>query len=604
MKTEDQIRNFAGVQLGFLDNTGNNIETEQFISGVGQLTTFNQLSEKLNCTDFKGISDKPDGWYLPFNSNSTAIVLETKSEKEDLNKWSNEIIKNTKILNKRYSKVIGILYNGQDIKVFKNLDEISSSNRLENKDYYLRLFVEKIDKQKIYQLTKKINDSLHINFGVKNLNHRMIFTACTLIAVKDGAYLYKGIDYNLFHQAILNQLNKSLANSKIRNNKLSLLGDVYSEIKMNIPNNQKAIDDFIEWVKEISELINSDNWNGEDIMAIFFNEFTRYKGKSEAGQVFTPDHITSLIYRLLEVNKDDIVLDAACGSGAFLTKSMCNMIKEAGGVNTAKANEIKAKQLYGIEFDREVYALACANMLIHKDGKTNLEQMDTRSAEAGKWIKDIEVELNSDSKKGVTKVLMNPPFETKYGCLKIVKNVLDNVPVGTLAAFILPDNKLENASGEKLLKKHKLKMIVKLPENLFIKVGVVTSIFIFEAGVPQNNSNIIGYYIEDDGLETVKNQGRQDIKNRWQDIEDYWIQAVQDSNDYKYSTRQIIDPKKHLSYQLTRSSFELYAEDFVKTLTDYEFYKRKIEVKEFNNLLLEKVLYYPEIKIEVKKGEK
>lgn len=44
-------------------------------------------------------------------------------------------------------------------------------------------------------------------------------------------------------------------------------------------------------------------------MGIFFNEFNRYKGKSEAGQVFTPDHITSLIYRLIEVNKDDRVLE-------------------------------------------------------------------------------------------------------------------------------------------------------------------------------------------------------------------------------------------------------------------------------------------------------
>lgn len=53
---------------------------------------------------------------------------------------------------------------------------------------------------------------------------------------------------------------------------------------------------------------------------------------------------------------------------------------------------------FGIEFDREIYALACANMLIHKDGKTNLEQMDARTETAGNWIK----------KQKITKVLMNP----------------------------------------------------------------------------------------------------------------------------------------------------------------------------------------------------
>ena len=113
------------------------------------------------------------------------------------------------------------------------------------------------------------------------------------------------------------------------------------------------------------------------------------------------------------------MIDAACGSGSFLVKAMYNMISEAGGINTLTAKNIKSKQLYGIEFDREIYALACANMLIHKDGKTNLVQLDSRTEEASNWIKD----------KNITKVLMNPPFENKYGCITIVKNVLDSVPM-------------------------------------------------------------------------------------------------------------------------------------------------------------------------------
>ncbi|NJJ07682.1 SAM-dependent DNA methyltransferase [Streptococcus anginosus] len=48
-------------------------------------------------------------------------------------------------------------------------------------------------------------------------------------------------------------------------------------------------------------------------MGIFFNEFNRYKKKSESGQIFTPEHITDFMYRILEVNKDDRILDATCG---------------------------------------------------------------------------------------------------------------------------------------------------------------------------------------------------------------------------------------------------------------------------------------------------
>lgn len=69
--------------------------------------------------------------------------------------------------------------------------------------------------------------------------------------------------------------------------------------------------------------------------------------------------------------------------------------------------------------------------------------------------------------------------------------------------------------------------------------------------------------IEDDGLETVKNQGRQDIKDRWQEKEDYWVEAIHNGEDSRYGTKQIIDPKQHLSYQKPEAPFEIFEEDFV-----------------------------------------
>lgn len=572
MKTEDQVRDDANKILGFSD-------TETAKAGVGQLTSFSKLGFK-----GEGANYRPDGWYLPNETNFPAIILEVKKEDCDLKQPQiDELLKNCVVAHSKYQNVIGILYNGVDIIVYKNEERLPNEKELLNKEYYLGLFAQNtIDKQKIYNLTKRINDSLHFNFGIKNLNHRMIFTACALVAKRYGAKLDAGMSYNTFRNSIFDTLSKSYADAIQQNSKLNLLLDVYSEIKMNITDNQEAIDDFIECVCEISDNINSDFWQGEDVMAIFFNEFTRYKGKSESGQVFTPDHITSLMYRLIDVNKDDVILDAACGSGAFLVKAMCNMIKDAGGNNTHKAKEIKQKQLYGIEFDREVFALACANMLIHKDGKTNLEQLDSRREEAGKWI----------ASKGVTKVLMNPPFENKYGCIDIVRNVLDNVPAKTLCAFIMPDKKMEKVkAASKILKKHTLLKIVKLPEKVF--EGVTTSVFIFEAHKPQDGKDIFACYIEDDGLETVKNQGRQDIHDLWQEIEDKWVEIIhKQSGD---DTIQWIKPSEHLSYQMPEKPFEIYEEDFIKTMMDYEMFKRGIDVKEFNEQLLQQILYSSEV---------
>lgn len=471
MKTEDEVRDEAKRILGFDDSEA---EVKQ---GTGQITTFNQLG-------FKGVIDKPDGWYLPADRTRVAIILETKAEKESIqhDKWITELKKNIEIVFSKYRRIVGILYNGVDNIILKFKDGtyepvLDAAPTLQPKSYYKALFKEyKIDKQKIYNLTKKINDCLHVKFVMNNLYHRMIFTACALVAKRYDAMLIKGMDFSVMTNSILNTLSKSLEKDRKQNLKLDILIDVYSGIKMNRSDNQEAIDNFIGWISEISDCLDSDYWNGEDVMGIFFNEFNRYKRKSESGQVFTPDHITSFMYRLIDVNLHDRVLDATCGSGAFLVKAMCNMIKEAGGINTEEASKIQSCQLFGIELSHDIFALACANMLIHKDGKTNLVPLDTRSVEACEWIK----------KKNITKVLMNPPYERKYGCMKIVQNVLDSVPIGTMCAFILPDKKLEKdftdkKYGNKVLKKHTLRNIIKLPENLFFGIGVTTSIFVFES---------------------------------------------------------------------------------------------------------------------------
>lgn len=390
-RTEDEVRDDAKKILKFH-------EKEKGIKqGVGQITTFNQLG-------FKGVNDKPDGWYLPSNVNDVAIILETKSEDKDIGKraFVDELLKNIDIIRSKYKKNIGILYNGRDVAVYKNTELIKVATTLQAKQYYLDLYKDNyIDKKKIYSLTKKINDLLHFKFGIKNLYHRMIFTASALVVERFGGNLnaIKNNGYEPFRNKIFDTLSKSLQEHRKQNLKIDILLVVYSEIRMNIVENQDDINTFIDCVIDISQSVNSDNWNGEDVMGIFFNEFNRYKKKSESGQVFTPEHITSFMYDLIGVSHNDKVLDATCGSGGFLVKAMANMIKEVGGINTEEAENIKKNQLFGIEFDREIFALACANMLIHKDGKTNLEQLDTREAQACEWIKA----------KSISKVLMNPP---------------------------------------------------------------------------------------------------------------------------------------------------------------------------------------------------
>ena len=574
--TEDQVRDIAKTKLHLE-------ETESAKAGVGQLTSFNQLG-------FRGIKDRPDGWYLPNETHYPALVLEVKGSNIKMgDKEREELLKNIRIVQTRYKHVVGLLYNGYELEVYIDGEPIAEKDELMDKEHYLGLFsTNRINKLLIYSLTHSINNTLHFNFLIKNLYHRMIFTACALVAKRYGATLVRGMSFKLFATSIRETLESSLSEDLAKNQKLQILLDVFSEIRLNTQCKQEAINQFVEDVSKISDNINSDFWNGEDVMAIFFNEFNRYKAKSESGQVFTPDHITSFMYQITDTTKEDTVLDAACGSGAFLVKAMCNMIKEAGGVRTQEAREIAQTQLYGIEFDREIYALACANMLIHKDGKTNLEHMDSRSVEAGWWMRQ----------KTITKVLMNPPFENKYGCLDIVENVLNNVSKGTVCAFILPDNKLEKARGRvrRWLQNHRLTKIIKLPKEIFS--GVTTSIFIFIVGTPQHKQEIFTCYMADDGLVTIKNQGRQDIHSRWEAIERQWVDIVRKQTGS--DTIQWIKPDEHLSYQEKIIVPMPTRADFMKRALAYALFKQNIEEASFFENVSANRLYGSPLKKEYK----
>ena len=186
---------------------------------------------------------------------------------------------------------------------------------------------------------------------------------------------------------------------------------------------------------------------------------------------------------------------------------------------------------------------------------------------------------------------MNPPYEKKCHPEIIIKNVLDNIEKGSLAAFLLPDKKLEKVSKtavKNILEKHRLLKIIKMPEKTFDE-GTTTSIFIFESGIKQNGSEIFTCYIKEDGLERVKNQGRQDIKHRWKSIEDKWVDIIKkQSGD---DSIKWINPKECLSYQKDEVPFAAFEEDFVKSMVDYLMFKEDIDVKEIKERIADKIIY-------------
>lgn len=275
--SEDKVRDNAKEILSFYDN-------DEAKSGTGQITTFKEL---LNIPKSEGGGLKPDGWYLPKDFNQTAIILETKAldeKKNELEKEKDQLFKYLQITKRKYKKVIGILYNGLDTLVYNDeFKQIKEVNALFDKSYHLKYFNRKpIDVDAIQTCTIAINELLHHKFIMQDLRYRMIFTACALVAHKKGARLenFKDLHFSDLKARIIKVLEKSYSEEQKNNEKLKIIKEQYQKITCDKESDEVAMSEFIDNVMKISNFLDSNDWNGEDVMMIFFNEFNRYLPKS------------------------------------------------------------------------------------------------------------------------------------------------------------------------------------------------------------------------------------------------------------------------------------------------------------------------------------
>ena len=223
-------------------------------------------------------------------------------------------------------------------------------------------------------------------------------------------------------------------------------------------------------------------------MGEMYSEFLKYAlgdGK-ELGIVLTPPYITKMMAEILDINKDNRVMDLATGSAGFLISAMQIMIENANenyakGSSEAlkKIDEIKVNQLLGVELNAEMYTLAATNMILRGDGSARIEH--------GSAFNRPD-ELYSNFK--ADRILLNPPFTFDENGMPFIAYGLDRMAKGGLGAIIIQDSAGSGKavkSNQKILKSHTLLASIKMPVDLFVPVaGVQTSIYIFKAHEPHD----------------------------------------------------------------------------------------------------------------------
>ncbi|OQX29396.1 MAG: hypothetical protein B0D92_03930 [Spirochaeta sp. LUC14_002_19_P3] len=453
--------------------------------------------------------------------------------------------------------------------------------------------------ERLLDYNKNLNQTLH-SYKIPEANRSLLLSGI-LIALSHNVFKDGYTKYQTAKQlaaSLVNAVVDQLSQAEIPNVNVETLKHAYSFIKTNatLSNDKQK---FINLISEVDDRVNSfvKTYRFYDIFGDFYIEFLRYANSDKGlGIVLTPKHITELFCDIAGLTKDSVVFDNCCGTGGFLISSMREMMKLADHDKT-KESEIKKNQVIGIEYQDSIFPLACSNMIVNGDGKTNLFHDDCFNTKFNTGLKiraerngkvtdvDEEVRITEHIKRTFAPSigLLNPPYKTDKEDkeeLEFVLNNLEGLAQNALCVAIIPMSCVLAQKGKglelkrRILKHHTLEAVVSLPNELFhnSKVSVVTCGVVIKAHIPhpEGYKTFFGYW-KDDGFVKRKQKGRID-GGLWSDIKEKWLRSYRNKDSLPgLSVVQFVSAKDEWcaeAYMETDYS-TLTEEDFIKTIKSF-----------------------------------
>lgn len=314
--------------------------------------------------------------------------------------------------------------------------------------------------------------------------------------------------------------------------------------------------------------------SSEDYLGRFYGEFMSYSGGDgqSLGIILTPKHICDLMCKLTHVGADDVVFDPTCGTGGFLIAAMQQMIEQSN--SEQQMDEIKTRQLHGIELQSNMFAVAVTNMILRQDGKSNLECSD--------FLKKNPVQLQED--KAATVGLMNPPYSqgttadpSQYE-LAFVEHLLDSLTERARAAVIIPQSSMTGKTKDEqklkssILTKHTLEGVITCNTGTFYGVGVNPVIAVFTAH-RQHPADKICKFIDfrDDGYSVHPHVGLvadDDAKDKQQHLLDVWNGTA--AAPSKFCVESTVEPEDEWLHSFYYFNDDIPTDDiFARGVGDY-----------------------------------
>ena len=236
--------------------------------------------------------------------------------------------------------------------------------------------------------------------------------------------------------------------------------------------------------------------------------------QGDAGQFRTPRHIIDFVTACVNPQKNETVLDPACGTAGFLLSAYKHILNQ----NTDKRQGDKLKpddrkklatNFVGYDISPDMVRLSLANMYLHGFATPLIHEYDTLSSE-DRWQETFDV------------ILANPPFMTPKGGIRPHKKfgvqankaevlftdyIAEHLNSNGRAGIVVPNGIVATSQTaykqlRKMLVQDSLIAVISLPAGVFQPYsGVKTSVLILDKRLAKKSQHILFLKIENDGYD-------------------------------------------------------------------------------------------------------
>jgi type I restriction enzyme M protein len=241
--------------------------------------------------------------------------------------------------------------------------------------------------------------------------------------------------------------------------------------------------------------------------------------QGDAGQFRTPRHIIDFVTACVNPQKNETVLDPACGTAGFLLSAYKHILNQNTDLSTSsrrpgdklKPDDRKklANNFVGYDISPDMVRLSLANMYLHGFATPLIHEYDSLSSE-DRWQETFDV------------ILANPPFMTPKGGIRPHKKfgvqankaevlftdyIAEHLNSNGRAGIVVPNGIVATSQTaykqlRKMLVQDSLIAVISLPAGVFQPYsGVKTSVLILDKRLSKKSNHILFLKIENDGFD-------------------------------------------------------------------------------------------------------